>query len=84
MLQTMTTEHPQWAEFATRLSGPEGCNLTLDKDGQPTWKCNHDHAKARSILTAMGNIDIKESISYFEQNGGYCDCEILLNVDQDN
>jgi hypothetical protein len=32
-------------------------------------------------MTEMGNVDIPASIAFFEEHGGYCDCEILLNVD---
>jgi Protein of unknown function (DUF2695) len=36
---------------------------------------------AKRIMTDMGNVDIPGSIEYFEAHGGYCDCEILMNVD---
>ena len=28
----------------------------------------------------MDGIDVSESLAYFRLHGGYCDCEILLNV----
>jgi hypothetical protein len=30
----------------------------------------------------MGGINVEVSLAYFEDHGGYCDCEILLNVDR--
>jgi hypothetical protein len=36
---------------------------------------------AKRIMTDMGNVDIPGSIEYFEAHGGYCDCEILMNVE---
>jgi hypothetical protein len=29
----------------------------------------------------MEGVNIPETIEFFKANGGYCDCEILLNVD---
>jgi Protein of unknown function (DUF2695) len=27
-------------------------------------------------------VDLESSLDYFEDHGGYCDCEIILNVDK--
>ncbi len=32
-------------------------------------------------MAEMGDADIPGTIAFFEAHGGYCDCEILLNVD---
>ena len=79
----MTPDHPRWEEFCERLEGPEGCNFRRKRDGNTTWRCagGTDKRHARRILTSMG-MDVEESLDYFEANGGYCDCEILFNVDQ--
>jgi hypothetical protein len=29
----------------------------------------------------MGRVDIDGSIAFFQEHGGWCDCEILFNVD---
>jgi hypothetical protein len=44
--------------------------------------CNHDHAQCRRILTGMGlsSAAIDAALLYLEEQGGYCDCEVLLNV----
>jgi hypothetical protein len=34
-------------------------------------------------MKTMGGIDIVASLDYFARHGGYCDCEILMNVDVD-
>lgn len=40
--------------------------------------CKHDYAQAKKVLRSMG---VKNDVlPYCEDNGGYCDCEILLNV----
>ena len=32
-------------------------------------------------MAEMGDINIEATLAYFEDHGGYCDCEILMNVD---
>ena len=80
----MTPQHPRWDEFCERLEGPEGCDF--QKVGADTrWSCEGGTEKPRAtrILTAMGLSaeDVQWSLAYFEELGGFCDCEILFNVD---
>jgi len=82
----MTVDHPRWNEFCVRLEGPEGCNFVEEKPGDPksiTWKCSSkpDFELATPILKSMG-MDVEKSIAYFREHGGYCDCEILFNVER--
>ena len=81
-MDTMTTDHPRWEEFANRLEGPEACNFRK-VDGQTTWTCKpgkEDRPFARAILKDMG-MDVGKSLAYFYKRGGICcDCEILFNV----
>lgn len=81
----MSQEHPRWDEFVWRLEGPEGCNFREVK-GEVRWDCEGGRNKelAIAILKDMGGIDIAESLSYFEDRGGYCDCEIIFNVGREN
>jgi hypothetical protein len=67
----MTTEHPCWPDFIERLD--YALTTTPCKAGQ-------DKTIATSILKSM-DVEIKSSLAYFEVNGGFCDCEILMNVD---
>lgn len=84
----MNTKHPQWAEFCSRLDGKEGCNFHEKKKGDPksvTWKCKGgtDKSLAEAILkNYYPSIDIPATFKYFEKNGGFCDCEILFNVNR--
>ena len=75
----MTTQHPKWDEFCTRLEGPEGCKFT-----KKSWICDGTKKRplAKAILQTMKNVDIPNTMKYFSQHGGYCDCEILFNVDR--
>jgi hypothetical protein len=43
--------------------------------------CEGEHQQAERIMNAMGNFDISASIAFFRAHGGYCDCEILFNVE---
>jgi hypothetical protein len=68
---TMTPEHAQWKEFLTELSqsirehGCDAKSLRLAKD----------------ILSSdRYHCDVEASLEFFREHGGYCDCEILLNV----
>jgi hypothetical protein len=84
LLRALTPGNPRWNEFADALDAtlgpiPEGECLP----GKPPWYgCKGDHCHAKEIMAAMGGIDIEASLKFFKSQGGYCDCEILLNVDR--
>jgi hypothetical protein len=69
----------RWHEFMYKLG--EALFAERDEDDRRTSRCEHDHRYATKITTEMGDIDIPASIAYFEEHGGYCDCEIRFNVD---
>ena len=52
-------------------------NLTLQKE-----VCNDDYALALWYLELVGIKDSDEVIGWLLVNGGYCDCEILANVEE--
>ena len=84
-MEAMTPIHSRWDEFLERMEGSEGCDFTQTIPGDSlsvTWKCDGtmDRPVARKILESMGDIDIEGSLQYFDNHGGYCDCEILFNV----
>ena len=43
----------------------------------PDWPT---HALTKPVLTLMGHVDVEASIDFYKQHGGYCDCEVMLNV----
>lgn len=77
--EPMLPGHPRWMEFLERLCGPEGCNFT-----ETTWTCfgGDDKRFSRGILADMGlsGPAIAASLAYFEDHGGYCDCEVVFNL----
>uniref|UniRef100_A0A6H1ZMW2 DUF2695 domain-containing protein n=1 Tax=viral metagenome TaxID=1070528 RepID=A0A6H1ZMW2_9ZZZZ len=82
-MDIMTTENERWDEFIENLEGEKGCNFT-GEEANIKWSCNSDKSRplTRKILEEMGNIDIEKTMKYFDEHGGYCDCEILFNVDR--
>lgn len=76
--EILTPDSPRWDEFANALSAIGRC------DGDGTGESNPGlvHRYAKVVMTNMGNVDIAGSLAFFKEHGGYCDCEILLNVDR--
>lgn len=74
--EILTTEHERWAEFVAKLSGPAGCNV----NARGEMLCSHTTKFAEAVLTEMGGFDVPETLSYFEELSGHCDCEILMNI----
>jgi hypothetical protein len=86
-VQLMSPNHPQWDEFLEELDGPHGCNFHMavpDDQNSMRWTCDSGDERplSRRILAEMGltEMEIEESLSYFSEHGGFCDCEILFNV----
>lgn len=87
----MTPGHLRWGEFIQCLEGPEGCDFQgeYNDEGQLipdslTWECagGEDKSKATAILKTMPEIDVTASLAFFEEHGGFCDCEIVFNVER--
>jgi hypothetical protein len=85
-VRPMTPDNPRWDEFIDCLAGPEGCDFRETDAGPLIWTCDpsdRTRPHCRSIMQHMGlsRMAIGASLAYFEQRGGYCDCEVLFNVD---
>lgn len=78
----MDKQHPRWQAFIMTLFCPLCCNFHDNEDGKMIWNCTgqKDRPYAHKILEAIGDIDIPASMAYFDENGGFCDCEIVFNV----
>lgn len=81
----MTPLHPKWSEFVTDLEGPNGCNFTRKKTKTKTytWKCDSTAKRpiCRRLLRRYG-ADVAGSLQFFAKHGGFCDCEVLFNVER--
>ena len=67
-MKTMNRKNPKYNEFMVKLS-------------HEIKVCDHSFKHAEKILEEFG-VDIQSSINFFKENGGYCDCEIMFNVDR--
>ena len=74
MPEILTPDSPRWETFIEGLESWLSENDGCDGDRE------HVHRCAKAVMHKMGRINIEASLSYFEDHGGYCDCEILLNV----
>jgi Protein of unknown function (DUF2695) len=73
--QAMTTTMKiDWLEFFDRLENHVGPGCT-GKTDRPI---------SRKILASMGaSVDqIEECLALFEEHGGYCDCEVVMNAQE--
>ena len=79
-MQIMTPNHVRWDEFCIRLddelAAAGGCAGDASQGDNPG-----QHEIAKRILSDMGDFDVARSIAFFCAHAGYCDCEILLNVE---
>ncbi len=70
--------HPLWDKFIDQLCGPECCNFRNDR-----WTCFGDLRFSEAILDRFGlsETSLQVSLAYFRDHGGFCDCEVVFNVD---
>lgn len=75
MKETMTREHEYWRSFIFMLA--------LTENNSP---CKHGESK-EGVLKVLDKLnewehglDVKSTIEYLEYEGGYCDCEVMMNV----
>jgi hypothetical protein len=69
--EILTPASLRWGEFTDALV------QSLKRHGCDAQSQRH----AKRIIAAMGGIDVEGSLAYFRKYGGYCDCEILINVE---
>ena len=73
MSNVMTKDHPQWPEFIVRL-----CNKILSPRD-----CDQTLRITKEILGEIG-MDVDKSVKYLQGKGGFCDCEVIMNVEFGN
>ena len=71
MREILTPKSRRWKAFT------EALELALRFNGCDS----RGHRLAKPILSVMEGVNIPETIEFFKANGGYCDCEILWNVE---
>ena len=76
----LTKRHPGWKTFIALLE--KKVNFRKKRDGNLTWTCDRKLTFTRQILRSkFPGVSIEKTIKYLQDRGGYCDCEVLMNVD---
>ena len=44
--------------------------------------CDHDLKLTEQILSNLDVKDVLSVLTWLEEQGGYCDCEVMMNVEQ--
>ena len=47
-----------------------------------TTECNHDFSLTEQFLRDKQVNNVEEVLEFLRENGGYCDCEIIFNVEE--
>lgn len=74
--EVLTPLHRYWPALRQRLNDA----LITYVNDKPHSKCQGDLAQTIKILKSLPGIDIEETLILFQEMGGYCDCEVLINV----
>lgn len=69
-IQIMTPSHPKWDAFKFKLI-------------RVSNKCDSISKKQTELILIKDfpEVNLKRSINFFEKHGGFCNCEILMNVE---
>ena len=70
--EILNKKHPYWRAVYVRLN-----------DGLVKRGCNHTFDITEQILFSLPNVDVGGTLDLFMESGGYCDCEVFLNVFSD-
>jgi len=75
--QILNPSHKFWRALCIRLNDM----LNSHVDGTLRFRCHHDLRNTEKILKSLPNIDVEKTLEFYRDLGGYCDCEILMNVE---
>lgn len=75
--EILTPRHKYWKAFSYRLDQMVNTHV----GGKPQFNCKHDLRNTKKILKSLPKIDIEETLQLYQDLGGYCDCEVLMNVE---
>ncbi len=82
-MENEETQETTTERFFDLLEGEEGCNFRYE-NGQAVHTCFGDFRFSKKILSKFFGLeedDINEFLKFCKDNGGFCDCEILFNVE---
>ena len=73
------------AEFRQNLPMPEDKFIRLFEllDAElHAHGCDHDLKLTEQILSNLDVKDVLSVLAWLKEQGGYCDCEVMMNVEQ--
>ncbi len=76
MKETLTPDHKLWPTFRKRLDAAVYTSANDKLHNQ----CKGDLSLSIDILQSLENIDVEETIIFFKELGGNCDCKVIMNV----
>jgi len=74
--EMLTPSNSRWPIFRRKLDAA----ITIIVDGKLHSKCQGDLSLTIGILKSMPNIDVEETVIFFKEYGGHCDCKVIMNV----
>ena len=74
--EIVTHSHKYWNALIYRLEN----SLLVYQNGKWIAKCDCDLKITRKILKSLPQVDVEGTIEYLQSYGGFCDCEVLMNV----
>ena len=74
--ELLTPSHKLWPKFRKKLED----TLFTYTNNKLRNRCDGDLTLTIEILESMKSIDIKETILFFKEYGGACDCKVIMNV----
>jgi hypothetical protein len=81
--EILAPKSSRWNVFVALLG-----NILTDGLPEGAWRCGNDdrggskHRYVEAAMAELGGIDIDGTLAFFWEHGGYCDCEIMFNVDR--
>ena len=71
-MNVLTKDHSKFIDFLHNLESKLG---DLKKGN-----CNGDFTYTKEILAGYEDINIEDTILYFQRLGAFCDCQITYNI----
>jgi hypothetical protein len=79
--ELLTPDNVRWTGFCNLLIAALAGTGDDISDTDLMRGCDNTLKQSEQILRAMGGVDVDLTLDYFEDRGGYCDCEVLFNVE---
>jgi len=74
--EVLTPSHKSWPMFRKKLDD----SITIYSEGKLCNRCDGDLTLTIMTLESLKNIDVNETLMFFKEYGGACDCKVITNV----